>query len=61
MDQASCLPKESLAFQAEFAAHDDKQWFAANKARCERDVVEPARALVRGRAPALETEFPEIG
>ena len=46
MSGAACLPKESIGFLRDLAAHNDKDWFAANKARCERDLVEPARSLL---------------
>jgi uncharacterized protein (TIGR02453 family) len=60
MDHATCLPREALAFLEDLAAHNDKDWFAENKARYERDLVEPARALVRGLAARLESVFPLI-
>jgi uncharacterized protein (TIGR02453 family) len=60
MEHATCLPREALAFLADLAAHNDKDWFAENKPRYERDLVEPARALVRGLAARLESVFPQI-
>src|SRR5688500_7059578 len=47
MTTATCVPEEFLTFLRDLGAHNDKTWFERNKARYERDVVEPARALVR--------------
>jgi uncharacterized protein (TIGR02453 family) len=60
MTDADRLPKESLTFLRDLAAHNDKDWFAANKARYEGELVEPMRALVRGLAGRLGGEFPHI-
>lgn len=47
-------------FLGDLAAHNDKDWFAANKERCERELVEPARALVRTLAAGVGAVFPQI-
>ncbi len=60
MADADCLPKESLRFLADLGARNDKKWFDANRARCESDLVEPCRALVRRLAGDLGGVFPEI-
>lgn len=60
MVTATHVPKELLAFLRDLGAHNDKTWFAANKARYEEDVVEPARALVRELTTRLAAEFPHI-
>jgi uncharacterized protein (TIGR02453 family) len=60
MTTATCVPKELLRFLADLAAHNDKAWFAANKARYEVEVVEPARALVRRLTADLGAAFPQI-
>lgn len=60
MSDATSVPKEFLAFLRDLAAHNDKDWFADNKARYERDVVEPARALVRTLTARLRAEFPHV-
>ena len=58
MSASTCMPKESVVFLRDLAAHNDKEWFAKNKARCERDLVEPARELVANRAvPATKGEL----
>lgn len=60
MPADTCVPPEFLAFLSDLAAHNDKAWFEKNKARYERDVVEPARALVRRLAADLGKPFPHI-
>ena len=37
---------ELFEFLAELRAHNDRDWFAANKARYEADVLEPALAFI---------------
>jgi uncharacterized protein (TIGR02453 family) len=41
-------------------AHNDRDWFVANKERCERDLIEPARDLVRGLLERLAKPFPRL-
>ena len=60
MGDADHLPEEALAFLKDLAAHNDKRWFDASRARCEGELVEPARALVRRLAADLAEVFPEI-
>lgn len=60
MTSATSVPKEFLVFLRDLGAHNDKAWFAAQKARCDRDVVEPARALVRHLSAELGDAFPHI-
>lgn len=60
MATSTCVPKEFLAYLRDLAAHNDKAWFDKNKARYDREVVEPARALVRQLTADLGTAFPQI-
>jgi uncharacterized protein (TIGR02453 family) len=60
METADRLPPSALAFLRDLAAHNDRKWFDANRARCEADLVEPTRALVRGLAAALAGPFPRV-
>jgi uncharacterized protein (TIGR02453 family) len=55
-----CLPAAALAFLRDLARHNDKEWFTANKARCEADLVEPVRGLVRDLLARLAKPFPKI-
>ena len=47
-------------FLAELAAHNDRDWFAANKERYESDVREPALAFVTAFGPYLEAISPHF-
>jgi uncharacterized protein (TIGR02453 family) len=49
-----------LEFLRELRAHNDRAWFAANKARYEVDVREPALAFVEDFAPHLEQISPHF-
>lgn len=60
MSTAPCVPEETLAFLRDLAAHNDKAWFEANRARYDRDVVEPSRALVRHLTAELSAAFPQV-
>ncbi len=60
MPDADHLPKESLRFLADLAAHNDRKWYDANRERCDADLVEPCRGLVRRLAEDLGSVFPEI-
>ncbi len=60
MDTADRLPAASVAFLRDLAAHNDRRWFDANRARCEEELVEPARALVRGILAGLAKPFPRV-
>jgi uncharacterized protein (TIGR02453 family) len=57
--QASFGP-ELFSFLAELRAHNDREWFAANKARYEEHVLEPALAFVAAFAPHLERISPHF-
>lgn len=54
------FPKETAAFLAGIAEHNDKDWFAANRALYEAGYVEPARAFVEAVGPALRKISPEV-
>jgi uncharacterized protein (TIGR02453 family) len=45
----------TLAFLEELAAHNERDWFEANKTRYEADVREPALAFIRAMAAPLTT------
>ena len=60
MSTADHLPQESLSFLRDLAAHNDRAWFDANRVRCERELVEPCRELVRGILTGLSRPFPRI-
>lgn len=60
MGDADRLPKESLGFLADLADHNDKRWYDANRERCDRELVEPCRALVRRITAEIGGVFPEI-
>ena len=40
------FPDEGLSFLTDLTANNNKEWFAANKKRYERDLKQPARSLV---------------
>ncbi|MDP2306127.1 MAG: DUF2461 domain-containing protein [Pseudomonadota bacterium] len=46
-------------FLTELAAHNDREWFTANKGRFERDVKAPLHAFVAALAPRLALVDPE--
>lgn len=52
--------KASLAFLDQLAANNDRQWFAANKARYEALVREPALDFVAAMAPLLTRFAPHF-
>ncbi len=60
MPDADRLPKEALAFLADLAEHNDKRWYEGQKERCQEDLYEPARALVRTLTAELSAAFPDI-
>src|SRR6187551_3125968 len=47
------FPKDGIAFLAELALNNDRDWFKANQARYEQSVRDPALAFVRAMAPHL--------
>jgi uncharacterized protein (TIGR02453 family) len=59
-EQADCLPRASLSFLRDLAAHNDRDWFSASADRCRRDLIEPARALVRRLSAGLQADVPQI-
>jgi len=50
---ANSLPPTVLAFLRDLAKHNDRTWFAGQKARYERDVQQPVLAFVEAMAPRL--------
>jgi uncharacterized protein (TIGR02453 family) len=58
-EQASFGP-ELFAFLADLEAHNDRDWFNANKARYEADVLEPALAFIEDFAPLLHQISPHF-
>jgi uncharacterized protein (TIGR02453 family) len=50
----SPFTRATLQFLAELGHHNERAWFEANKARYERDVRDPALALIRSLAPHLK-------
>jgi uncharacterized protein (TIGR02453 family) len=54
------LPPAATRFLADLRAHNDKDWYARNRERCDAELTEPAKALVRILAAALGKRFPEI-
>jgi uncharacterized protein (TIGR02453 family) len=51
---------ELFDFLADLAKHNDREWFAANKARYEAHVLEPALAFIEDFAPRLEQLSPHF-
>ena len=49
---------ELFEFLADLSQHNDREWFAANKARYEAHVLEPALAFIEDFAPRLEQLSP---
>ena len=60
MSRADHLPAASLAFLGDLAAHNDKAWFERSRGRCDEELIEPCRALVRSVVDALGEAFPHI-
>ena len=60
MTDADHLPKSAFGFLDELAQNNSKTWFDANRERCEEELVEPCRGLVRGLTAALKKPFPHI-
>ena len=52
-EEASFGP-ELFSFLADLRSNNDREWFAANKDRYERDLLEPALAFIEDFAPRLE-------
>jgi uncharacterized protein (TIGR02453 family) len=58
-DEPSFGP-ELFGFLAELKDHNDRDWFAANKARYEADLVEPALAFIEDFEPHLRQITPYL-
>jgi uncharacterized protein (TIGR02453 family) len=50
---AASFSPDLFAFLSELREHNDREWFAANKARYEDELVEPARDFVEAFGPLL--------
>jgi uncharacterized protein (TIGR02453 family) len=50
-------PPEALAFLRELEDNNDRDWFKANRARYDADLLEPARQLAATLAPLGEAHF----
>jgi uncharacterized protein (TIGR02453 family) len=57
--QASFGP-ELFSFLADLRAHNDREWFAANRDRYEEHVLEPALDFINAFAPRLEKISPHF-
>jgi uncharacterized protein (TIGR02453 family) len=51
---------ELFSFLADLRANNDREWFAANKGRYERDLLEPSLAFIEDFAPLLEQISPHF-
>jgi uncharacterized protein (TIGR02453 family) len=51
---------ELFSFLADLRAHNDREWFAANKQRYEEHLLEPALAFINAFAPKLEKISPHF-
>lgn len=49
-----------FSFLRDLAAHNEREWFQANRERYERDVREPARAFIRDVASDLDELAPHL-
>jgi uncharacterized protein (TIGR02453 family) len=58
-DEPSFGP-ELFGFLAELKTHNDRDWFNANKARYEDDLLEPALAFIEDFAPYLNQISPHL-
>lgn len=47
------FPRETMKFLRELSANNNRAWFAENKPRYERHVVEPAMAFIEAMEPGL--------
>lgn len=54
------FPQQGLAFLAELALNNDRDWFKANQARYEQGVRDPALAFIRAMAPHLAKLTPHF-
>ena len=51
---------ETFAFLRELKRHNDREWFAANKARYERSVKEPLLQFISDAGPELRSISPQL-
>lgn len=56
----SGFPAGTVTFFQELAAHNERSWFEANKARYQADVLDPARAFVEALGERLLAVAPGI-
>jgi uncharacterized protein (TIGR02453 family) len=54
------FPRATLDFLTDLRANNSREWFDANRARYERDLVGPAKAFVTAAAPLLDRLAPGI-
>ncbi len=54
------FPPDAFAFFEEIAAHQDRAWFAANKARYQGAVLSPLASLVAGVTDRLAADGPPL-
>ena len=54
------FPPGLFTFLGDLTAHNDKAWFADNRARYEKDYLEPAESFVRAFGEALRKRYPKI-
>jgi uncharacterized protein (TIGR02453 family) len=54
------LRPATFAFLRDLRAHNDREWFQANKARYTNDVLEPALEFIRAFAPELRKISPRF-
>jgi uncharacterized protein (TIGR02453 family) len=59
IEQTSFGP-ELFSFLADLKDHNDRDWFNANKARYEADMLEPALAFIEDFAPLLQQISPHL-
>jgi uncharacterized protein (TIGR02453 family) len=58
MADTAFFSPDVFLFLRQLKRHNDREWFAKNKARYEASIVEPALSFIRGFAPQLETISP---
>jgi len=56
----AAFPEEALQFLAELRMHNDREWFAQNKARFEADVQAPAVAFIAQAGAKLRKLSPHV-
>lgn len=57
---ATYFTKDLFAFLSDLKAHNDRDWFNANKARYEASVKEPFLRFIQDLGPKLETISPHL-